>query len=142
MIQKEWCGINSNPSFGRIWRPIGIGINWGIRVLLKLFGREPYLVDVKYRLPISIVPTSHIILTNYDLFYLPQHNNLLSRVHKVVLGPGDNCSWSKIADRDFEIILGFLLKDLLFNLKNESYTNLINYGDVRQTLLNSSRGNI
>ena len=114
-------------------------INWRIGVLLKLFAHEPHLVDVKYRIPIWIVPTSHIILTNYDLFYLPEHSNLLSRVHKITLGPKDNCSWSEISDKDFELILGFLLNDLIFNLEDKAYADLINYGDVRQVLLNSSR---
>lgn len=104
-------------------------LNWELSILLKLWGHEETLVDVKYGKPILVPPSRAIILSNIEnLFYEPEHMNLRSRVHRIILKKSDICQWSEISDSELYIILRFILKDLIISLKDKDFSNNINYG--------------
>ena len=70
-----------------------------------------------------------IILSNLEnIFCIDKHANLLSRVHKIILGRKDFCRWSNISGEDFNTILRFILKDLIISLEDKAFSNNVNYG--------------
>lgn len=103
-------------------------LNWDTGTLLKVLGHEEFKVDIKYGLPINVVPSNRVIFTNnWIMFSDKKHSNLEQRVKTLKLT--ESVNWLEIPDDDFMNLCQYLIIEFLetYNRREEAKKKLL-YG--------------
>ena len=104
-------------------------IKWDTGLILKVLGHEKFKVDVKYDIPVTVLPRNVIIVSNrWDLFSEVWERALRARL-KLILFNKDTpiALWLNIEDEEFINLCGFVLEDLTATI-NTPLAHFIKYG--------------